>query len=62
MNFPSAPLTRITYFETSTPRNSIELSQMTVWKDSIDFLRSSQLAENNWVTYNLTLQRLPIQC
>ena len=39
MNFPSAPLTRITYFETSTPRNSIhiQLSQMTFRKDSIDF-------------------------
>ena len=62
MNFPSAPLTRITYFETSTPSNSIELSQLTFWKDSIDFLRSSQLAENNWFTNNLTLQRFPIQC
>ena len=62
MDFPSAPLTRITYFETSTPRNSIELSQPTFWKDSIDVLRSSQLAEYNWFTNNLTLQRFPIQC
>ena len=62
MNFPSAPLTRITYFETSTPRNSIELSQLTFWKDSIDFLRSSQLVQYNWFTNNLTLQRFPIQC
>ena len=62
VNFPSAPLTQITYFETSTPRNSIELSQFIFWKDSTDFLRSSQLAENNWFTNNLTLQRFPIQC
>ena len=62
MNFHSSPLTRIAYFETTTSRNSIQLSQMTFWKDSIDFLRSSQLAENNCFTNNLTLQRFPVQC
>ena len=61
MNFPFARLPRITYFETANPRNSIQLSKMTFWNDSIDLLRSSHLVENNWFTNNLTLQRFPIQ-
>ena len=45
MNFPSAPLTRIAYFLTTTSRNPIQLGQMTFWNYSIDFLRFSL----NWL-------------
>ena len=62
MNFPSASLTRIAYFETTTSRNSIQLNQMPFWNDSTEFLRSSQLVETSWFTNDLTLQRFPIQC